>query len=109
MSPDPPPAKPEPGTTASGQAAFVNQDTQQALLQSAAASDTATVRSFVGLNVIPADLAQGGPVADRREMLRKGLALRDLSRPKDAKEQVALADAWSGGPRTSLQTPSSVF
>jgi diguanylate cyclase (GGDEF)-like protein len=63
------------GTTATGQAAFVNQDTQQALLQSAAASDTATVRSFVGLNVIPADLAQGGPVAERREMLRRGLAL----------------------------------
>jgi diguanylate cyclase (GGDEF)-like protein len=63
------------GTTATGQAAFVNQDTRQALLQSAAASDTATVRSFVGLNLIPADLAPGGPAADRREMLRKGLAL----------------------------------
>jgi diguanylate cyclase (GGDEF)-like protein len=63
------------GTTASGQAFFVSEDTQRALLESAAGSDTATVRSFVGLNLTPADLAPGGPVADRRETLRKGLAL----------------------------------
>ena len=63
------------GTTASGQALFVSEDTKQALLESAAGSDTATVRSFVGLNLTPADLAPGGPVGDRRELLRKGLAL----------------------------------
>ena len=63
------------GTTASGQALFVSEDTKQALLESAVGSDTATVRSFVGLNVTPADLAPGGPVGDRRELLRKGLAL----------------------------------
>jgi diguanylate cyclase (GGDEF)-like protein len=63
------------GTTASGQALFVSEDTQRALLESAAGSDTATVRSFVGLNLTPADLATGGPSADRRETLRKGLAL----------------------------------
>ena len=49
------------GTTASGQALFVSEDTQQALLESAAGSDTATVRSFVGLNLTPADLAPGRP------------------------------------------------
>ena len=63
------------GTTASGQALFVGEDTRQALLESAAGSDTATVRSFVGLNLVPADLGPSGPTADRREMLRKGLAL----------------------------------
>ena len=63
------------GTTASGQAFFVSADTRQALLESAVGSDTATVRSFVGLNLTPADLAPGGPTAARREMLRKGLAL----------------------------------
>ena len=63
------------GTTASGQAFFVGEDTRQALLESAVGSDTATVRSFVGLNLTPADLAPGGPTAERREMLRKGLAL----------------------------------
>ena len=63
------------GTTASGQALFVGEDTQRALLESAAGSDTATVRSFVGLNLTPADLGAGGPTTQRREMLRKGLAL----------------------------------
>ena len=63
------------GTTASGQAFFVSEDTRRALLESSAASDTATVRSFVGLNVTPADLASGGPTADRRATLRTGLAL----------------------------------
>ena len=63
------------GTTASGQALFVSADTEQALLASAAGSDTATVRSFIGLNLSIADLATGGPVAERRDRLRRGLSL----------------------------------
>jgi diguanylate cyclase (GGDEF)-like protein len=63
------------GTTAAGQALFVSADTEQALLESAAGSDTATVRSFIGLNLTPADLAVGGPTAERRANLRLGLSL----------------------------------
>ncbi len=62
------------GVAASGQAALVTADQQQALLGTTVGADASTVRAFVGLNLQPQDIAPGGLTTDRRATLQAGLA-----------------------------------
>jgi len=62
------------GVAASGQAALVTADQQQALLGTTVGADASTVRAFVGLNLQPTDLQPGGLTSDRRTTLQAGLA-----------------------------------
>ncbi|HEY7940780.1 MAG TPA: diguanylate cyclase [Candidatus Limnocylindrales bacterium] len=63
------------GATATGQAALVTADSSTTLVNAAVGSDVATVRSFVQLNLTPADVQPGGLSADRGAALRNGLHL----------------------------------
>jgi diguanylate cyclase (GGDEF)-like protein len=63
------------GATASGQAALVSADSSTVLLNATVSADAAAVRSFVGLNLRPADLQPGGMSADRQAVLQHGLQL----------------------------------
>lgn len=62
------------GATASGQAALVTADASSTALNATVSGDVAAVRSFVGLYLTVADLAPGGPTANRRDELGRGLA-----------------------------------
>lgn len=63
------------GTTASGLAGAVNADASSRLLDASVSADAATVRSFVGLNLLASDLAPGGLAADRAAAVEQGLRL----------------------------------
>lgn len=63
------------GATASGQAALVTADSQTTLLNAAVGGDVATIRSFVGLNLAPADLVPGGMSTGHAAVLQDGLSL----------------------------------
>lgn len=63
------------GATASGQAALVTADSSTTLLNATVGADAAAVRSFVGLNLLQADLEPGGLSADRLAVLQRGLHL----------------------------------
>jgi diguanylate cyclase (GGDEF)-like protein len=63
------------GATATGQAALVSADSSTVLLNATVSADAATVRSFVGLNLSPADLQPGGLSSERQANLRHALQL----------------------------------
>jgi diguanylate cyclase (GGDEF)-like protein len=63
------------GATASGQAALVSADSSTVLLNATVSADAAAVRSFVGLNLSPADLQPGGMSPERQAALQHGLQL----------------------------------
>ena len=63
------------GATASAQAALVTADSSTTLLNATVGADAATVRSFVGLNLLQEDLQPGGLSTDRQATLQLGLHL----------------------------------
>jgi diguanylate cyclase (GGDEF)-like protein len=63
------------GVTAMGQAALVTADSSTTLVSAAVGSDVAAVRSFVRLNLTPADVQPLGLTPDRRSTLQAGLHL----------------------------------
>jgi hypothetical protein len=91
--------------TASGQVLLTTTDESQTLLQNAVRSDAAAVRSYVALNLLPADVQPGPLAPERGSRLKQGLAALATSGDiLQARSSVRMAVSWH---RTSQPWPPS--